>query len=89
MKDPQYEYEIEVSRQGDTLVAGVYEFRGQIDDWHSPPCRTPEELWWYVDRYFLWEIECFPARWCSKRAQLREEFLKRSRELLEEMEMTP
>lgn len=74
-------YEIEVSRQGDALVACVHDLRGETGNWHSPPCETAQQLWWYVDRYLVWELEYFPARHCPERLQFREEFMELARRL--------
>ena len=69
-------YQLKVLLQEDALVAAVYDLRMEFDDWQSPPCETAQELWWYVDRYFLWELEFFPSRRCPEREQLREELME-------------
>ena len=77
-------YQIKVSRQRGALVAAVYDLREEFSDWQSPPCETAQELWWYVNRYFMWELEYFPSRQCSEREQLRKEVLELVQQLEEE-----
>lgn len=81
----QYEsWEIELCRQGGMMAACCRDLSGEADSWRSPPCETAQKLWWYVDRYFLWELELFPTRRCPERNQFQAEFF----ELAKRMEVT-
>ena len=82
----QYEsWEIELCRQGSMLAACCRDLSGDAGNWHSPLCETARKLWWYVDRYFLWERELFPARRCPERDRFREAFM----EMAQRLEVTP
>lgn len=82
----QYEgWEIGLCRQCGMLAACCRDLSGGADVWQSPPCETARKLWWAVDRYFLWELELFPARRCPEREQFREKFM----ELAQRLEAAP